>query len=80
MQITGSGGGGGGEGKVPTSKRPLSLVPFVSCCKITLILCYLFIYFSGGGGGRVSLPVIKRSKKNPRTSNYFAEGEPRENV
>ena len=42
MQIAGSGGGGGGEGKVPTSERPLSLVPCVSCCKITLILCYLF--------------------------------------
>ena len=60
MQIAGSGGGGGGEGKVPTSERPLSLVPCVSCCKITLILCYLFIYFLGGGGERVNLPVIQR--------------------
>ena len=71
--------GGGGEGKVPTSERPLSLVPCVSCCKITLILCYLFIYF-WEGEVRGLTSQLSKGKKNPRTSNYFAEGEPLENV
>ena len=78
MEIAGSGGGGVGRGRNrPANALFLWCLVFLAAKLPQIYVIYLFIFWEGEG--EVLASQLSKGK-NPRTSNYFAEGEPRENI